>query len=227
MATLRTTPSKDVGGAPLVFTSVKIGEHKLPNLPYEYNALEPYIDETTMRLHHTKHQQAYVDGLNKAELALQEARRANDYKTIALLERQLAFHGSGHANHITFFNGMRSRGGAQPEPEGSLAGQIQVDFGGFDKLKDQFTQAAQSVEGNGWGALVYDTTFARLYTMGFMNHQNLSIPGSIPLLLVDVWEHAYYLLYQNRRLDYINAWWNVVDWSQVESRFQKYTKCTL
>jgi Fe-Mn family superoxide dismutase len=227
MATTRTTAESRVSGARhLVFTPVKIGLHTLPSIPYDYKALEPFIDEQTMRLHHTKHQQAYVDGLNKVEVSLQAARESGDFKTIALLERQLAFHGSGNANHIVFFGNMRPKEIAKTEPEGALLSQIQMDFGDLGKLREQLTQTALSVEGNGWGALVYDPTFGRLYTLGFMNHQNLSIPGSIPLLLVDVWEHAYYLKYQNRRLDYLNNWWNVVDWADVERRFERGVGCS-
>jgi Fe-Mn family superoxide dismutase len=215
------------GGGILVFTNVKIGEHTLPNLPYDYDALEPFIDATTMKLHHSKHQQGYVDGLNKAEIALRDSRQSGDYKSIALAERQLAFHGSGHANHLIFFNNMRPKEQAKPEPEGALLAHIQLDFGSVQKLKEQLTNAAVTVEGSGWGALVYDPTFGRLYTMGFMNHQNLNIQGAIPLLLVDVWEHAYYLKYQNRRAEYVGAWWNVVDWKDVERRYEKYVRCSV
>jgi len=211
----------------LVFATARVGEHTLPKLPYDYDALEPYIDGTTMRLHHTKHQQGYVDGLNKAEIALRDARQSGDYKSIAAVERLLAFHGSGHANHIVFFNNLRPKELAKPEPEGSLLAQIQLDFGSFDEMKDQLTNAAVSVEGSGWGALVYDPTFGRLYTLGWMNHQNSAIQGAIPLLLCDVWEHAYYLKYQNRRAEYVNAWWNVVDWANVEERFEKFVRCTI
>jgi len=143
------------------------------------------------------------------------------------VERLLAFHGSGHANHIVFFNNLRPKELAKPEPEGSLLAQIQLDFGSFDEMKDQLTNAAVSVEGSGWGALVYDPTFGRLYTLGWMNHQNSAIQGAIPLLLCDVWEHAYYLKYQNRRAEYVNAWWNVVDWANVEERFEKFVRCTI
>ncbi len=224
---IETGTGSGTGRSNVVFTTVKIGEHTLPKLPYDYDALEPYIDATTMKLHHTKHQQAYVDGLNKAEIALRDARESGDYKTIALVERQLAFNGSGHANHITFFSAMRPREEAKTEPEGALLAQIQLDFGNVQKLKDQLTNAAIAVEGNGWGALVYDPTFGRLYTLGYMNHQNLGIQGAIPILLVDVWEHAYYLKYQNRRAEYVSAWWNVVDWKDVEQRYEKYVRCAM
>ncbi|NLH49210.1 MAG: superoxide dismutase [Myxococcales bacterium] len=225
MSITRTTERDETSR--LVFLPTEPGKHTLPILPYDYAALEPFIDAETMKLHHTKHQQAYVDGLNKAELALKEARQTGNFSAIAALERQLAFHGSGHANHLVFFNNLRPKEIAKTEPEGELAARIQLDFGDFGKFKDQFTNAALTVEGSGWGALVYDPTFGRLYTMGFLNHQNLNIPGAIPLLLVDVWEHAYYLKYQNRRADYLKAWWNVVDWKDVEQRFEKFFRCTI
>ncbi|MFH0983053.1 MAG: superoxide dismutase [Planctomycetota bacterium] len=193
--------------------------HVLPPLPYDYGALEPHIDEQTMRLHHGKHHAAYVAGLNAAEEKLTAARASGDYASIAAFERAVAFHGCGHVNHCIFWENMAPRAGG--EPAGDLLKKINEDFGDFAKFKAQFTQAAATVEGNGWGVLVYQPLLGKLYTLGMMNHQNLSLTGSIPLLLLDVWEHAYYLKYQNKRADYITAWWNVVNWKDVEARFKK------
>jgi Fe-Mn family superoxide dismutase len=191
--------------------------HELPPLPYDYAALEPHIDEQTMRLHHDKHHAAYVAGLNAAEEKLAAARAGGDFGAIAALERAIAFHGCGHLNHCIFWENMGPKGGG--EPGGDLLKQIQKDFGDFGKFKAQFTQAAATVEGNGWSVLVYQPMLGKLYTLGMLNHQNLSLTGSIPLLLLDVWEHAYYLKYQNKRADYIAAWWNVVNWKDAEARF--------
>jgi len=216
---------RGTSGQQMVISAIRPGKHVLPELPYGYRDLEPFIDAATMELHHSKHHQAYVNGLNNAELALVDARENGDFKNIQQTERELAFHGAGHANHCVFFFNMRPEGIAQPEPEGALFSQIQHDFGSLQRLKDQFTQTAVTVEGSGWGALVYDMTVGRLYTMALQNHQNVTIPGAVPLLMVDVWEHAYYLKYQNRRIDYIKNWWNVVDWRDVAERFDKYTGC--
>ena len=199
--------------------------HELPPLPYPYDALEPHIDKQTMELHHDKHHQGYVNGLNAAEDKLASARESGDFAAIATLERMVAFHGCGHINHCIFWENMGPKGGGQPG--GDLAKQISKDFRDFERFKKQFTQASATVEGNGWGVLAYNPFLGKLYTLGMLNHQNLSLTGSIPLLLLDVWEHAYYLKYQNRRADYITAWWNVVNWKDVEARFTKARQITL
>ncbi|NOT01317.1 MAG: superoxide dismutase [Phycisphaerales bacterium] len=193
--------------------------HELPPLPYDFAALEPHIDEKTMRLHHGKHHQAYVTGLNTAEEKLAAARASGDFGAIGALERAIAFHGSGHVNHCVFWNNMAPKGGG--EAGGALAEQLRKDFGDFGKFRDQFTAASASVEGNGWGVLAWNPFLGKLYTLGMMNHQNLGVTGSVPLLMLDVWEHAYYLKYQNARPDYIKAFWNVVNWKDVETRFDK------
>jgi len=205
-------------------TIIEVGKHELPKLAYSYDALEPYIDAKTMELHHSKHHQAYVNGLNEAEIALAEARSAGNFKTIGALERALAFHGSGHANHKLFWNAMAPKDKAKPAPEGTLLAQVNRDFGSLDQFKAQFNAASIAVEGNGWGVLAYHPAFNRLYTLGVMNHQNLSVLGAVPLLLLDVWEHAYYLNYQNRRADYVSNWWNVVNWANAEERFASALK---
>ncbi|UCG34279.1 MAG: superoxide dismutase, partial [Phycisphaerales bacterium] len=165
--------------------------HELPPLPYAYDALEPHIDKQTMELHHDKHHLAYVNGLNTAEDKLASARESGDFAAIAALERMVAFHGCGHIHHLIFWENMGPNGGGQPG--GDLAKQIGKDFGDFERFKKQFSQASATVEGNGWGVLTYNPLLGKLYTLGMLNHQNLSLTGSIPLLLLDVWEHAYYL----------------------------------
>ncbi|WP_080832908.1 superoxide dismutase [Cohnella massiliensis] len=198
---------------------VPIGGHSLPPLPYPYDALEPYIDEKTMRIHHDKHHQSYVDGLNKAELKLQEARRTGDFDLVKHWERELAFHGAGHYLHTIFWDAMSPKGGGKPT--GPLAEQIERDFGGYEAFKRQFTEAADKVEGGGWAILVWSPRARRLEILTAEKHQNLSQWDVVPLLPLDVWEHAYYLKHQNDRAGYIKDWWNVVNWPYVSDRFAK------
>ncbi|MEK0312698.1 Fe-Mn family superoxide dismutase [Cohnella sp. 56] len=205
------------GGAP-----VPIGGHKLPPLPYAYNALEPYIDETTMRIHHDKHHQTYVDDLNKAELKLAEARRKNDFELVKHWERELAFNGAGHYLHTIFWDVMAP--GAGGKPTGPLADQIARDFGSFDAFKRQFSEAAGKVEGGGWAILVWGPRAHRLEILTAEKHQNLSQWDNVPILPLDVWEHAYYLKHQNKRADYVKDWWNVVNWPYAAARFEEARK---
>ncbi|PZE22173.1 superoxide dismutase [Paenibacillus xerothermodurans] len=198
---------------------VPIGGHTLPPLPYAYNALEPYIDEQTMRLHHDKHHKTYVEGLNKAEKMMQKARKSGDFELIAYWEREAAFHGAGHYLHTIFWYNMTPEGGG--EPTGALRDQIEQDFGSFSAFKNHFSAAAEKVQGNGWAILVWSPRSHRLEILQAEKHQNLSQWDVVPLLVLDVWEHAYYLKYQNRRRDYIDAWWNVVNWSYVNERYEK------
>ncbi|TJY42406.1 superoxide dismutase [Cohnella pontilimi] len=199
--------------------SVPIGGHKLPPLPYRYNALEPCIDEKTMRLHHDKHHQSYVDGLNNAEKKLEEARRTGHFDLVRHWERELAFNGAGHYLHTIFWDAMSPRGGGKPS--GALAGEIDRSFGGFDAFKKHFTEAATKVEGNGWAILVWSPRSHRLEILTAERHQNLSQWDVVPLLPLDVWEHAYYLKHQNDRASYVKDWWNVVNWPYVADRYTK------
>ncbi|KYG33173.1 superoxide dismutase [Alkalihalobacillus trypoxylicola] len=196
---------------------VPIGGHVLPPLPYSYDALEPIIAEEIMYLHHDKHHQSYVDGLNKAELALQQARENSDYSLVKHWERELAFHGAGHYLHSLFWEIMTPSGGGQPV--GRLARQINEDFGSFEQMKNHFTEAANQVEGGGWAMLVWSPRSKRLEILQAEKHQNLSQQDMIPLLVLDVWEHAYYLQYKNEKKKYIENWWNIVNWRAVSDRF--------
>ncbi|WGU92794.1 Fe-Mn family superoxide dismutase [Paenibacillus dendritiformis] len=198
--------------------SVPIGGHTLPPLPYPYDALEPYIDETTMRVHHDKHHQSYVDGLNQAERALAEARRTGRFDLVKHWERELAFHGGGHYLHTIFWNTMNPVGGGQPT--GDLLDQITHDFGSFKAFKMHFSKAAEKVEGGGWTILVWSPRSRRLEILQAEKHQNLSQWDVIPLLPIDVWEHAYYLKHKDERAKYIEDWWHVVNWPAVDERFQ-------
>ena len=193
-----------------------VTEHKLPELPYAYDALEPHIDAKTMELHHDKHHAAYVKGLNEAETALAKARAANDFAAVQALSKKAAFHGGGHALHCLFWKIMAPTGkGGGGEPAGELADCIKRDFGSFAAFKAQFSAAAVAVEGSGWALLTYRAEDDRLLVLQVENHQKLSPWDASPVLCLDVWEHAYYLKYQNKRADYVEAWWNVVNWAQV------------
>lgn len=195
-------------------------KYVLPDLPYAYNALEPTISEEIMKLHHDKHHLAYVNGANAAMEKLEKARKEGwqgvDIKGI---ERDLAFNGSGHSMHSIFWPNMSPRGGGMPG--GKIGDRIKEDFGSFDAFKAQFGAAAKAVEGSGWGLLVYDPVSDQLLTLQAEKHQNWTVQGVVPLLVLDVWEHAYYLQYKNDRGAYVDKWWNVVNWDDVDKRLQK------
>ena len=199
------------------------GEHKLPELSYSYDALEPFIDEQTMRLHHSKHHQGYVNGLNAAEKALAEARNNGEFDNIRAIERSLAFNGSGHFNHCLFWQNMTPPDN-YTDPSGDLLNQIKKDFGSFDDFKAQFAAAAGGVEGSGWGFLAWQPGGNQLVTLAAENHQKQTQFTTIPILALDVWEHAYYLKYQNKRGEYIDNWWNIVDWENVAENFGRATQ---
>lgn len=193
------------------------GGHQLPPLPYPHNALEPVISEATMHYHHDLHHKTYVDDLNKAELALVEARKSNDFNFIKYWENELAFNGSGHILHSIFWTVMAPVGaGGQPGPN-TLA-RINNYFGSFANFHQQFTNAAVKVEGSGWAILTWQPTWNRLEILQAGKHQDLTQWSGIPVLVLDVWEHAYYLDYQNRRPEYVNAWWQLVNWNEMERR---------
>ena len=198
---------------------VAIGNHKLPPLPYDYDALVPYISEEIMKLHHDKHHQSYVDGLNKAEKNLEKARKSGDFALVNYWSRELAFHGSGHYLHTIFWNNMSPKGGKRPS--GALLVEIEKYFGSFDAFKKQFTEAAKQVQGSGWAILVWSPRARHLEILQSEIHMNLTQWDTIPLLVLDVWEHAYYLQYKNNRAEYVDKWWNIVNWKNVEERFTK------
>ncbi len=198
------------------------GEHTLPELNYSYDALEPFIDEQTMKLHHSKHHQGYVNGLNSAEKALAKARKSGDFGDIRNLERLVAFHGSGHFNHCLFWQNMIPADNYK-DPSGDLLKQIKKDFGSLDGLKAQFGAAAKAVEGSGWGLLAWQPAGEQLVTLAAENHQKQTQFTAIPVLALDVWEHAYYLHYQNKRGDYVDNWWNIVNWENVAEQFSNAT----
>jgi Fe-Mn family superoxide dismutase len=199
-----------------------MSKYTLPDLPYAYDALEPHIDAQTMKLHHDLHHKSYVDGLNAALDKLDAARKSGDFSAVKHLSREVAFHGSGHAMHCIFWTNMSPNGGG--EPDGELAEAIKKDFGSFDAMKSQFSAAAGAVEGSGWAILgnhKHDDGSHHLVVIQSEKHQNLTVQGITPILVLDVWEHAYYLKYQNRRPEYVKAFWNVVNWSDVAEGYAK------
>ncbi len=197
-----------------------VKKYTLEPLPYSYDALEPYISKEIMMLHHDKHHLAYVNGANAALEALENARKNNFQGVdIKAIERNLSFHVSGHILHSIFWPNMKPNGGGTPG--GKLGDMIERDFGSFDAFKLQFSETAKSVEGIGWAILAYDPLSEQLLTFNIEKHNMQVGQGTIPILVLDVWEHAYYLQYKNDRASYVNAWWNVVNWDDVEKRISK------
>lgn len=197
-------------------------KYELPKLPYAYDALEPYIDAKTMEIHYTKHHQAYVNKLNEALAKHAELENKSLEELLKQLEvvpedirTAVRNHGGGHYNHSTFWRLMAPKAGG--EPKGKLSEAIQTTFGDFTKFKEQFTGAAAGVFGSGWAWLVKDGL--KLMIVTTPNQDNPISKGQLPILGLDVWEHAYYLKYQNRRPEYIEAWWNVVNWEEVAKNY--------
>jgi Fe-Mn family superoxide dismutase len=188
-------------------------EYVLPPLPYDYNALEPHIDEETMHLHHDKHHQAYVNGLNKALKALTEEDPTKTPALLSGLQEDLSFNAGGHFLHTLFWTIMGPNAGG--DPSGPLADAIKNDFGSLEAFRARFAAVAAGVKGSGWAILAYEPVGDRLITLQVKQHDMQLAAWSIPILVLDVWEHAYYLKYHNVRADYVKAWWNVVNWSAV------------
>ncbi|HET6672764.1 MAG TPA: superoxide dismutase [Agromyces sp.] len=199
-------------------------DYTLPDLPYDYAALEPSISATIMELHHSKHHQAYVTGANTALAQLAEARDSDNLANVNKLEKDLAFNLGGHVNHSVFWTNMSPDGGDRPT--GDLAAAIDDDFGSFDKFRAHFTATALGVQGSGWAVLAWDSIGQRLIMLQFFDQQANLPAGIVPLLMLDVWEHAYYLDYKNVRADYVKAFWNIVNWANVQERFSAAREMT-
>ena len=210
---------QEVGKIWMIEKTLPPGGHSLPELPYDYNALEPFINEEIMKLHHDKHHRSYVEGLNRAEINLKKARETNDFSLLKHWSRELSFHGSGHYLHTIFWRNMSPNGGGNPQ--GLLKGEIERYFGSFDAFKRQFSEAAKQLEGVGWAILVWSPRARHLEVLQSERHMLLTQWDTIPLLVLDVWEHAYYLQYKNNRSEYVDKWWNLVNWHDVEIRFEK------
>jgi len=205
-------------------------QYQLPRLPYGYDELEPFIDEQTMKIHHKKHHQSYVDGLNKT---LEEISGSfhpqyitsilSDLQSVPEISRnKITFFGGGFENHRLFWETMNPNGGGSPG--GKLANSIDVYFDSFQKFKKIFSVTSLSIEGSGWCWLVFNQTFNKIEIMTTKNQDSPWIQNKIPLLGLDLWEHAYYLKYQNKRNDYVESWWNVVNWDYVANRFSELSE---
>jgi len=193
--------------------------YTLPELPYDYAALEPHISGRIMELHHDKHHAAYVTGANTALDKLAEARDSGDLAAVNLHEKNLAFNLGGHVNHSVFWQNLSPDGGG--EPTGEIAAAISQDFGSFEAFKKHFAATAAGVQGSGWAILAWDSIGQKLIIVQLYDQQGNIALGLVPLVLLDVWEHAYYLDYQNVRADYVTAWWNIVNWADADARFQR------
>ncbi len=201
-----------------------MSKYVLPDLSYDYGALEPNISGKIMELHHDKHHLAYVNGANSALDALAEARDKNDLTMVNKFQKDLAFNLAGHVNHTVFWKNMSPEGG--DKPTGDLAAAIDEFFGSFDAFRAHFTASALGIQGSGWSILVWDILGQKLIIEQLYDHQgNLSV-GSIPLLMLDMWEHAFYLDYQNVKPEYVKAFWNIVNWADVQARFLEASKNT-
>jgi superoxide dismutase, Fe-Mn family len=195
-----------------------MSKYTLPELDYDLDALEPYLSAEILELHHGKHHKAYVDGANTTFEKLSEARNSGDFGTINQLEKNMAFHLSGHVLHSIFWKNLRPAGGGAPG--GELARRIALDFGSFDGMKAQLTEVTAKIMGSGWGALVWEPTARRLATVQIHDHQSNIAQGAEPLMVIDAWEHAYYLQYKNQKAEFFKAVWNLWNWDDISDRFE-------
>jgi Fe-Mn family superoxide dismutase len=208
------------GGSPAA------GPYALPPLPYGYGDLEPYIDAQTMKLHHDIHHAGYVRGANEALVELEALRKAGGeaVKNVRAVTDTLSFCASGALLHDLFWESLTPKGGGDPPVDSDAGKMIKRDFGSFDAFRANLAAAAGQVQGSGWGLLAYEPTAQRLVVLQAEKHQNLTVWGALPLLAVDVWEHAYYLKYQNQRSAYIKALMEIINWQTVERRLQRALK---
>jgi superoxide dismutase, Fe-Mn family len=204
-----------------------MNKYELPPLPYSYDALEPHIDAKTMEIHYTKHHQTYTNNLNAAiEKCSQDVQNKDITEILSDLgsvpndlRSAINFNGGGFDNHRIFWNNLTANGGG--EPKGSIAEAINNSFGSFSAFKEKFTTSTVGIQGSGWGWLVFDSKSNKVDYKSMPNQTSPRTENLIPLLGCDVWEHAYYLKYQNKRPDYVNAWWNLINWEDVNNRYAK------
>ena len=192
--------------------------YSLPPLPYDYDALQPQIDESVVRIHHDRHHAGYVNGLNSTLEKLAKAREEGDMSGVKPLSNALAYHGSGHMLHTLYWESMAPGGNGRPSE--AMGKALMQSFGSAKGFKNHFLSATKSVEGSGWGLLAWEPVGERLVVLQIEKHQNLTIWGVIPLMVCDVWEHAYYDQYQNRRGDYVDGFWELIDWKKTSKRFE-------
>ena len=201
-----------------------MSNYTLPDLTYDYGSLEPYISGKIMELHHSKHHAAYVAGINGALAALEEAREKNDFANINKLQKDLAFHLGGHINHSIFWKNLRPD--SEGRPEGELAAAITEFFGSFEAFQAHFNATALGIQGSGWAFLAWDSLGERLVIEQLYDQQGNVAPATIPVLMLDMWEHAFYLDYLNVKGDYVKAFWSIVSWGDVQARFEAARKQT-
>lgn len=193
--------------------------YELPSLDYDYNALEPHISAQIMQLHHTKHHQAYVDGANLALEKLAAARDGGDFVAVNLWEKNLAFNLGGHTNHSVFWKNLSPHGGGEPGADLRVA--IDSQFGSFSAFQAQFSAVAMGIQGSGWAVLAWDSLAQAMVIYQLFDQQSNVPIGTVPLLMLDMWEHAFYLDYLNVKADYVKAFWNIVNWENVSERYEK------
>jgi len=195
--------------------------YQLPQLPYDFSALEPVISGKIMEIHYTKHHQAYVTNLNAALEKYHAAEKNNDIAAMIALQQAIKFNGGGHVNHSIFWTNLApvSKGGGHP-PKGELLKALDAQFGSFDSFKEKMTAMTVAIQGSGWGWLGFDKANKKFVLITCANQDPLSTQGFVPLLGIDVWEHAYYLQYMNVRADYVKNIWNIINWENVAERFR-------
>jgi len=196
-----------------------MAKYSLPALPYEHDALEPHLSAELLALHHDKHHAAYVKGANETLERLAEARRKQDFAAINQLEKSLAFHLSGHLLHSLLWKNLCPDGGGVPS--GDFGAAIDEHFGSFEAFKAQLTAAAESLQGSGWGALSWEPLGKRLLIEQVFDHQGNVGSSTLPILVVDMWEHAYYLQYQNRKAAWLENFWELANWTDAGERFAR------
>jgi Fe-Mn family superoxide dismutase len=201
---------------------ITVATYSLPELTYDYSALAPHISATIMELHHSKHHKAYVDGANTALDKLAEARETGDFGNINKLQKDLAFHLGGHTNHSIFWKNLTPD--SEERPSGELAAAIDEYFGSFEKFRSHFNAAALGLQGSGWAFLAYDAVGKQLIIEQLFDQQGNIAAGTVPLLMLDMWEHAFYLDYKNVKGDYVAAFWNIINWADVSARFEASRK---
>ncbi len=202
-----------------------MAQYTLPDLPYDYAALEPHISARIMQLHHDKHHKAYVDGANKALEQIQEAREKGNLASVGPLERALAFNVSGHVLHSLFWQNLTPNGGG--EPTGGLATAITRDFGSFAHFKEQMTKTAATIMGSGWAALAWEPLGERLVTVQVYDHQSNVTQAGLPIMVIDAWEHAFYLQYVNEKAKFFDAIWNLWNWDDIGARLESVRQIDL
>jgi Fe-Mn family superoxide dismutase len=197
------------------------GEFQLLPLPYKHEFLEPYMDAETVNLHHTFHHGGAVKGANKDMQMIRKALNENNLETVDYWTKKLSYHFSSHALHTIFWTNLTNK---KTEPAGDLLKRIEQDFGTYDRLKGYVAATSKNVDGNGWGILVYQPYADKLSVIQCENHEKLIQWGAVPLLVIDVWEHAYYLRYKNKRADFVDALFNIINWGNVADRLERAVK---